>query len=403
MRITAVSTAVIEANFDWTIVRIDTDEGISGLGEAFFSPGLTAIIRELTPLLIGRRPEHVERHVRRLQLLTAHGSAGGGVIHHAISGIETALLDLNAKSLDIPLWRLLGGKFREKVRVYADCHAGAPLESYGSVLQARPTPWLQSDEQPSRGVALEADDFATHARSTVKAGFTTMKFDLDLPREAHEDGWSRRIGSMLVERQVEIAEAIFDAVGHDAEVAFDLHWSYAAIDALGLARRLEHLPILWLEDPCPPDNVEALARVARNTTVPIATGENQYTRVAFADLITRGGVDVVTPDPQKIGGLLELRAIAALADTWALPIAPHNISSPIGTVANAHACASVPNFIALEWHSSGVPFFDALVGRADDPVIQNGHIALSDEPGIGVELDLDVCRRHARAGEPFFA
>jgi gluconate/galactonate dehydratase len=114
-------------------------------------------------------------------------------------------------------------------------------------------------------------------------------------------------------------------------------------------------------------------------------------------------VDVVTPDPQKIGGLLEFRVVAMFADTWGLPIAPHNIASPIGTLANAHACASVSNFLALEWHSSGVPFFDELVGRGDDPLIQDGHIEVPDLPGIGVDLDLDVCRRHARPNEPFFA
>ena len=204
-----------------------------------------------------------------------------------------------------------------------------------------------------------------------------------------------------MERQVELIRAAVDAVAGRAEVAFDCHWRYAPGDALRLARRLEGMTVMWLEDPVPPENVKAMAAVAQGTTTPIATGENTYLADGFAALIEQSAVDVVAPDFQKAGGLAEARRIAELADRYYLPVAPHNIAGPIGTLASAHLCAAIPNFLALEWHAADVPFFDSMLvgGR---PVIENGYIELGDAPGLGVELDLDVCRRFARRSEPFF-
>jgi L-alanine-DL-glutamate epimerase-like enolase superfamily enzyme len=144
-----------------------------------------------------------------------------------------------------------------------------------------------------------------------------------------------------------------------------------------------------------------MASVAHGTTTPIATGENTYLAQGFAQLIEQGAVDIVAPDMQKAGGLSEARRIAELADRYYLPLAPHNISSPIGTMASAHMCAAIPIFIALEWHAADVPFFDAMLAGAH-PMIKDGYVELGEAPGLGVELDLDVCRRYARPGEPFF-
>ena len=232
-------------------------------------------------------------------------------------------------------------------------------------------------------------------------GFTALKFDLDLPLLPHEDLYARTISGAQLERQVALAEATVEAVSGRAEVAFDLHWRYAPADALRLARALEHLPLLWLEDPTPPQDLESVARIAERTTTPICTGENLYRLDGFAALIDRGGVDILAPDIQKVGGLSDTRRIAAYADVHSRPLAPHNIAGPIGTLASAHLCASIPNFLALEWHAASVPFFDELV-TLDRPVIEDGYVTLPDGPGIGAELDLDACRRYARPGEPFF-
>lgn len=403
MRITRVSTAVIEANFDWTLVRIDTDEGVSGLGECFFAPGLSATVRDLSELLVGRDPLKLEGLLRKMELAVAP-TAAGGAAHHAISGIETALWDINARALGVPLRRLFGGGFRDKVRVYADCHAGETLESYSPTLQRR-RPFWSSEPLPGR----DPDDeiyspaaFAEHAIRAAKEGFTVLKFDIDLPLLPNEDYHARTISAGQLTRQREVAEAICDAVSPGVEVALDCHWRYSPADALRLARALEGLPILWLEDPVPPEDLDALRSVTARTSTPIASGENRYLMTGFTSLIEDGTVDIVSPDIQKVGGLSHARRIAALADAHYLPVAPHNVSSPVGTMASAHVCSSIPNFLALEWHASGVPFFDDMVASPEKPVIKDGFIELTDAPGLGIELDLDVCRRYAKHHEPFF-
>jgi L-alanine-DL-glutamate epimerase-like enolase superfamily enzyme len=408
MRITKITTAVIEANFDWTLVRVDTDEGVSGLGECFCAPGLTATIRDLAALLDGEDPRQIEPLVQKLYLATAHVS-WGGTVYHAISGIEAALWDLAARALDVPLWQLFGGCFRERVRVYADCHAGDALTSLSATLVSRHLPWMgAAPNEPfeyhwsprAQAEVFNPDAYAGRAKEMVDQGFTALKFDLDLPLLPHEDLYARTISAAQMERQVAIAEATVAAAA-PADVAFDLHWRYAPSDALRLAEALEHLPILWLEDPTPPQDLRSVADISARTTTPIATGENLYRLGGFATLIEYGGVDILAPDIQKVGGLSEVRKIAAYGDVHTRPVAPHNISGPIGTLASAHVCASIPNFLVLEWHAASVPFFDELVtlGR---PVIADGYIDLPDAPGIGTELDLDVARRYARPGEPFF-
>jgi L-alanine-DL-glutamate epimerase-like enolase superfamily enzyme len=413
MRIERITTAVVEANYDWTIVRVESDEGVSGWGEAFCAPGLAVTIRELASLLEGQDARQVEPLVRKLHLATAHVSSGG-TVYHAISGIEAALWDLTARSLEVPLWQLFGGRFRESVRIYADCHAGQALTSYSATLVSRRLPWMETptdeleDGEPEVHWApadvadvYTPEAYAARARAMADRGFTALKFDLDLPLLPNEDLYARTISAPQLERQVAIAEATVAAVEGRAEVAFDLHWRYGPADALRFARALEHLPLLWLEDPTPPQDLESVARLAERTTTPICTGENLYRLDGFAALVDRGGVDILAPDIQKVGGLSDTRRIAAYADVHSRPLAPHNIAGPIGTLASAHVCASIPNFLALEWHAASVPFFDDLVtlGR---PLIENGYVALPDGPGIGAEPNLDACRRYARPGEPFF-
>jgi L-alanine-DL-glutamate epimerase-like enolase superfamily enzyme len=411
MKIARITTAVLEANYDWTIVRVESDVGVSGWGEAFCAPGLTETIRELAPLLEGRDARDVEPLVRRLHLATAHVSSGG-TVYHAISGIEAALWDLAARSLGVPLWQLLGGRFRERVRIYADCHAGEALTSYSATLVSRRLPWMGEglDELAEAEVHWAPGDlegvympeaYAARAAEMANRGFTALKFDLDLPLLEHEDLYARTISAPQLARQVALARAAVEAVAGRAEVAFDLHWRYAPADALRLARALEDLPVLWLEDPTPPQDLASVADIAARTTTPICTGENLYRLDGFAALMAHGGVDILAPDIQKVGGLADTRRIAALGDVHSRPLAPHNIAGPIGTLASAHVCASIPNFLALEWHAASVPFFDELLvgGR---PVIVDGYVELGDGPGIGAEPDLEVARHYARPGEPFF-
>ena len=413
MKIARLTTAVIEANYDWTIVRVESDEGLHGWGEAFCAPGLVETIHELAPLLEGRDARHVEPLVRRLHLATAHVSSGG-TVYHAISGIEAALWDLAARSLEVPLWQLFGGCFRDRVRIYADCHAGDALTSYSATLVSRRLAWMGEAIDELAAAEPEVhwapddvagvytpDAYASRASEMADRGFTALKFDLDLPLLEHEDLYARTISAAQLERQLELARATIEAVAGRADVAFDLHWRYAPADALRLACALEDLPVLWLEDPTPPQDLAAVARIAERTTTPICTGENLYRLDGFAALMALGGVDILAPDLQKVGGLAETRRIAALGDVHSRPLAPHNISGPIGTLASAHTCASIPNFLALEWHAASVPFFDELL-VGGGPVIVDGYVELPDRPGIGADLDLEVARRYARPGATFF-
>jgi L-alanine-DL-glutamate epimerase-like enolase superfamily enzyme len=159
---------------------------------------------------------------------------------------------------------------------------------------------------------------------------------------------------------------------------------------------------MWLENPVPPENVDALKEIKAATRTPIASGENLYLFEGFRRILEHQALSIVSPDLQKVGGLGEARRIAEFADSYYVAVAPHNISSPLGTIASVHSCASIPNFLALEFHASDVPFWEDLVNGVPKPIIQDGFIPVPDKPGLGVSLNEEVARRFARAGEPFF-
>ena len=243
--------------------------------------------------------------------------------------------------------------------------------------------------------------YAERAKQVVAdLGFSALKFDLDVPTPYQQDTASGTLSRAEIRYMVGLAAAVIDAVGDEVDVAFDCHWRYQVSDASRLAHELEDLGLMWLEDPVPPENVQALARVTKSTSTPIATGENGYMRHGFREAFESGAMDIAAPDPQKTGGLLETRRIADYADTHYISMAPHCIASPIGTLANVHVCAAIPNFLALEWHGMSVPFWTELAEGWEG--IVGGRIAVPDEPGLGVKLNLDVAREYARPGEPFF-
>lgn len=411
MKIKRLKTAVVEGNFDWTFVRVETDEGMRGLGECFFAPGLTSILRSLEPLLVGEDPRDVHRLFRKLQLATSGAGSIAGIIYNAISGIEAALWDLLGQSLGVPIYRLLGGKFRARVRVYADCHGGEALESLDEVLRTRPASWLATNgRHTSRDYFREATDepacspeeYRRQALNKKADGFTALKFDLDVPGTEGGDPHNRALNNRAIDSMVSLIAAVRDAVGIETDIAVDCHWRYNASDMITVAHELEPFRLLWLEDPVPPNNTAALKEVSEKVRIPIATGENLFLFEGFQEIIAQHALSIVTPDVQKVGGLAVAQSIAQFADIHSMPVAPHNISSPIGTLASAHLCAAIPNFLALEFHASDVPFWNDLVDGVSKPIIQNGFITLPDKAGLGVTLNEEVARRYARKGEPFF-
>jgi L-alanine-DL-glutamate epimerase-like enolase superfamily enzyme len=412
VKIKRVKTAVVEGNFDWTFVRVETDEGTRGLGECFFAPGLTSILRSLEPLLVGEDPRDIRRLFRKLQLATSGAGSTAGIIYNAISGIEAALWDLLGQSLGVPIYRLLGGKFRDRVRVYADCHGGESLESLDEVLRTRPASWSPKDAkdkardyfgETTDEPACTPEDYRRQALKKKAEGFTALKFDLDVPGTEGGDAYNRALSNRAIDRMVALIGAVRDAVDIETDIAVDCHWRYNASDMIIVAHELEPFRLMWLEDPVPPNNIAALKEVSSKVRIPIATGENLFLFEGFQEIIAQHSLSIVTPDLQKVGGLGVARSIASFADIHSMPVAPHNISSPIGTVASAHFCSAIPNFLALEFHASDVPFWNDLVAGISTPVIENGYITLPDKPGLGVTLNEDIARRYARKGEPFFA
>ena len=414
MKITRVTTAVIEANYDWTIVRIDTDENIHGYGEAYLAPGLTAVIKEFAAILVGEDPTSIDRIIRRMRASTVHASPG--VTFHAMGGIETALLDIIGKRYKMPIWQLLGGKYRDAVRIYADCHAGDALESITALVVPRTPHWMKTAGEPERKSVvsvkhhgwdaarqeeLKPEAYAERARQMMDRGFQIIKFDVDVPTPYETDEYNRDLGRAEIDYAAALVAAVRQAVGPRAGLAIDCHWNYGVQAAIELCRALEPYNLLWLEDPVPPENIRAIGEVQRNTLTPVATGENHYFRLDFQRLITEAGLRVLAPDVQKIG-LWEGRKLADMADLHYVNLTWHNISSPIGTMAAVHLGAAIPNLLAVEWHAASVPFFDELVKGGDGPMIRNGKIPVPDAPGLGIELDEDVMARYLKPGEPFF-
>ncbi len=414
MKITNLTTAVMESNFDWTIVKVETDEKITGYGEVFLGPGITSVLREYRCVLAGEDPASIDRIMRRLRASCVHASPG--LTTHAICGIETALLDIIGKKHNMPVWQILGGKYRDSVRIYADCHAGDALESINCLLVPRTPHWMRREgEEEDRSVVslkhhgwdaskqdhLTAESYANRAKEMVARGFRMLKFDVDVPTPYETDEYNRDLSGPEVEYAACLAGAVRDAVGPEVGLAIDCHWNYGVQAAIELARAMEPVKLLWFEDPVPPENIRALAEVQRNTKTAVATGENHYHKLDFERLIVEGGLRVLAPDVQKIG-LWEGRKIADIADMHYVNLTLHNISSPIGTMAGTHLCAAIPNVLALEWHAASVPFFDDLVRNGNGPMIRDGKIAVPDKPGLGIELDEDIAWKYRKQDEKFF-
>jgi L-alanine-DL-glutamate epimerase-like enolase superfamily enzyme len=383
-----------------------------GWGECFFAPGLTAIVAELAGLVVGRDARQVQPTVDRLRTAASGAGSAGGVVCNALSGIDAALWDLAARTLDVPLWRLLGGRVHERVRLYADCHADTELSSLGPLLELRQPAWAQPVAVAAAGPApsyfdapADADEqvdlerLAERAREVVAAGFDAVKFDVDVPGLLPRHTGSRHLPPASVPLVSQMLDAVAEGAGEGIDVALDCHWRYDAPSALRIAEACGGHAVLWLEDALPPENAGALAALAARSPVPLGGGENLNGWAAFEPLLRDGALAVATPDFAKLGGLDEARTLARVADRHGVAIAPHNISGPVGTAFAAQLAATMPNFLVLEYHAFDVPFFGELV---DAPVVVDGGVPIGERPGIGVEVVVEAVERHGKAGEPVF-
>ncbi len=315
--ITDVQTTMVDGNYPWILVRVYSDAGVVGTGEAYWGGGDTAIIERMKPFLVGENPLDIDRLYEHLvQKMSGEGSISGKTIS-AISGIEIALHDLAGKLVELPAYQLVGGKYRDEVRIYCDCHAG--------------------DESEPESNAAEAE------RVVSELGYDALKFDLDVPSGHEKDRANRHLRGPEIDHKVEIVKQVCETVGDRADVAFDCHWSFTSGSAKRLARELEEYDVWWLEDPIPPENHDVQQKVTESTTTPIAVGENVYRKFGQRTLLQPQAVDIVAPDLPRVGGMRETRKIADLADMYYIPVAMHNVSSPIGTMASAQVAAAIPN------------------------------------------------------------
>ena len=382
VKITDVKVMIVRGTWDWNLVKIETDSGVYGIGEAYWGPGVKdVILKQLKPLLIGEDPLNVDKLYTKILMRSAGAGAIGGVTVTAASGIEIALWDLAGRLLNTPAVNLLGGKFRDKVRFYRTLQTINPIDSKTAY-----------------------KDAIAKARAE-KFGWTAFKFQGDgIPvaadpefKEVGHDPYNRNLTAKDLRRITQGMEWVREELGPDIDFAVEAHWRYDTRDAIKMAKAIEHVKPMWIEDPVPPDNIEAMARVTHAIDVPVCTGENLYTKHGFRKLIEMQACDAVHIDIPKSGGLLESKRIHDHADMYYIWTAAHNPASPIGTIASAHAAATMRTFRVHEL-AKYIDWWQDLI-IYDGPIIKDGYLTIGDKPGYGLELNEDVARRNLALGE----
>jgi galactonate dehydratase len=377
MKITDIKATLLEEGLggDWILVQVFTDEGITGLGESFPSPAgqgnsVQTMIAGMKSFLDGEDPMNIDKLYNKMHSHLGRMGPSSGLAAIAVSGVEIALWDIAGKSVGVPVYRLLGGKHRDQIRVYADFHGGA------------------SDDPAS---------FAARAEEVVSQGFSAIKFDIDLPRFSKDDGYSITVDNADVNYIRKLVRTVREAIGPEVDLAIDCHGAFDTLSAKKIAYALEEFHLFWLEEPVPSTNIDALAEIKASTRTPICTGENLYTRFQFRDLLEKQAVDIIEPDIQKTGGILEGKRIADLASTYYMSMAPHCVATPVGTMASVHLCASLANFLILEFHQVDFPWWQDLA-KMDEPIVVNGCIRVPESPGLGIELNEAEVSRRLRSG-----
>lgn len=353
---------------NFVFVRIAVDAGVVGWGEAYSQydrdRAIVAQVEELGRYLIGRDPFHI-RHIMQIAFDDYAQRRGSLEFHCAASGIEQALWDIVGKVTQQPVYNLLGGPCRSRVRVYANG-------------------WSYRMQSP--------EDYARAAESVRTRGFTAMKLD-PLPGP-----WRTFIPKDHIDRAVKVMGAVRKAVGADVDLLVDVHRRLAPMHAIALAHALGEFEPYWLEEPCQSENIEALAEVRRSSRIPVVTGEALLTRAGFRPIFRARAVDVINPDVANCGGILELMYIAAAAEAEAIAISPHNYNSTtMGLSATVHASACMPNFIITEYFLPFEELGQRLCPNALRPV--EGYIELPEGPGLGLIVDEAAVR--AAIGKQF--
>ena len=364
MKITEVKTHTVSTAWrNLTFVRVLTDEGIEGVGEARMinhTDALVGYLAEAVPNhVLGHDPRNIEDIVRRMYLNDY--ARLGEIAMSAIATIEMACWDIFGKSVGLPVYQLLGGAVREKIKAYANG-------------------WYTVERTP--------EEFHAAAKRAIARGYQALKFDpFGAGYYELERGEKAKI--------VALVEAVRDAIGPEPEIMLEMHGRFNPATAIEMARELARFDPSWVEEPVPPENLAALKKAAGQIGVPVATGERIHSRYDFRELLESQAADIIQPDITHIGGILETKKIAAWADAYYVLVAPHNVGGPVATAANLHFAASTPNFTIQEHFND---FAEDWVKKLapGNPEVIDGYFALPHGPGLGVSLDLDEVERHPR-------
>jgi len=364
MKITAVKIYPVHPGWrkNLIFVKVETDEGIHGWGEAYSQydrdRAVCAQLEALGPYLVGRSPFDI-KHFTQFAFDDYAARRGSVELFCAISGIEQAMWDIVGKACNQPVYNLLGGRCRDKIRVYANG-------------------WGYGLKEPS--------DYA-RAAEVVKAGWTALKFD-PLPAP-----WRTYIPKEQEERAVRVTKAIRDAVGPDVDLLIDQHRRLAPMHAIRLDKRLAEFNLYWMEESCQAEFPDELAQIRREIGIPVVIGEATYTKTGFRPLLEKRSADILNPDVACVGGILELKEIAAMAEPFLVAMSPHNYNSTLVALASTvHASATMPNFIITEYFLPFVDFCDQISPNQLKP--KNGYIELPTAPGLGIDVDEEALKKH---------
>ncbi len=360
MKITGVKTYICNCfRTNWVFVKIETDSGIHGWGEAtleYRELTVQAAIHDLESYLIGSDPHNVEAF-RHICYRDAYWR-GGPVLMSALAGVEMALWDIKGKALGVPVYQLLGGRVRESIPVYVNG-------------------WFAPAKTP--------EEFAARAAAVRENGFGGCKWD------PFGKAWLQIDGREL-SRAVECVRQVAAVLGDDVKLLIEGHGRFDIPTATTIGRRLEEFDIYWFEEPVPPDDLYALAEVRRAIRVPVSAGERLYNRYEYRKLFELNAADYIQPEVSHAGGLLEMRLLGAEAESRHIGFCPHNPSGPVANAASLQLAACVPNFVILEMMMTDVPFRAEICD--EKLVMRGGQMVIPDRPGLGIDLDEKELLRH---------
>ncbi len=353
----------LRASAPWVFVRVETAEGIVGWGEGTNYPGVRPIataVETLSSVVIGQSAWNIEAIWQRMYRFMYYNGMGG-IVLAAISGIDMALYDIVGKKLGVPVYKMLGGLAQEKLRTYANG-------------------W--TDE-----VAKTPEAYAARTKELVAKGYTGCKLD-----PFFNTPMNREVTQADLRLAASIVKAIREAGGPDYDIAIDVHGRWDTKSTLEIIRALEPHRLFFYEEAVPPENVAAMAEVQRNTHTPLATGERIFGRQGFRELLEKQAVRIIQPDLARTGGITETKKIAAMADTYYIPVAPHNPNGPLCTLASMHVCFSIPNFLILEYFEKDEPIFQDLMPGGLRRDVQG--VYPTTAPGLGANVTEDFLRKY---------